>query len=95
MRAGNLKTNRPTVLYQTESSIISVASSPDGRAILGGHADGTIIRFFFDTNGATGDEDQGQQVSALSWVSISMRNRLFDRPARRAALLFARRLRTH
>ena len=69
IRAGNLRTNRATVLYTTESRVVSVASSPDGNAILGGHLDGTIIRYFFDAgqknsnNNDGNDDDQGQQVS--------------------------------
>ncbi len=45
---GNLKTNKSATLYQTESYVVSMASHLDGNAILSGHADGSINRFFFD-----------------------------------------------
>lgn len=48
MRVGNLKTNKAATLYQTESCVVGAASSPDGNAIITGHLDGSINRFFFD-----------------------------------------------
>jgi intraflagellar transport protein 172 len=50
-----LKTNKAATLYQTESCVVSAASSPDGNAIMTGHLDGSINRFFFDDgmSGAT------------------------------------------
>ena len=53
VRIGNLKTNKAATLYQTESQVISTTSSMDGNAIVTGHLDGTINRFFFD-DGASG-----------------------------------------
>ncbi|KAJ1524676.1 hypothetical protein HK096_001193, partial [Nowakowskiella sp. JEL0078] len=53
VRVGHLKTNKAATLYQTESCVISCASSPDGNAIITGHLDGAINRFFFD-DGVTG-----------------------------------------
>lgn len=52
---GNLKTNKAATLFQTESCVVSATSSPDGNAIISGHLDGTINRFFFDdgSSGAT------------------------------------------
>jgi intraflagellar transport protein 172 len=52
---GNLKTNKAATLYQTESCVVSTASSLDGNAIITGHLDGSINRFFFDDgiSGAT------------------------------------------
>ncbi|KAJ3413121.1 hypothetical protein HDV05_008517 [Chytridiales sp. JEL 0842] len=55
VRVGNLKTNKAATLYQTESCVVSAASSLDGNAIITGHLDGSINRFFFDDgiSGAT------------------------------------------
>ncbi|KAJ3074648.1 hypothetical protein HDU98_010644 [Podochytrium sp. JEL0797] len=53
VRVGNLKTNKAATLYQTESCVVSVSSSLDGNAVITGHLDGTINRFFFD-DGVTG-----------------------------------------
>jgi intraflagellar transport protein 172 len=55
VRVGNLKTNKAATLYQAESGVVSAASSPDGNAIITGHVDGSINRFFFDDglSGAT------------------------------------------
>ncbi|KAJ3125766.1 hypothetical protein HK098_008226 [Nowakowskiella sp. JEL0407] len=48
VRVGHLKTNKAATLFQTESCVISCASSPDGNAVITGHLDGSINRFFFD-----------------------------------------------
>ncbi|KAJ3290304.1 hypothetical protein HK104_006864 [Borealophlyctis nickersoniae] len=48
VRVGNLKANKAATLYQTESCVVSAASSIDGNAIITGHMDGSINRFFFD-----------------------------------------------
>ncbi|KXS17578.1 hypothetical protein M427DRAFT_121993 [Gonapodya prolifera JEL478] len=71
VRVGNLKTNKAATLYETESFVVSAASSPDGTAIMTGHLDGSIYRFYFD-DGASG-ASQGKFVSvkappfALAW----------------------------
>ncbi|TPX43982.1 hypothetical protein SeMB42_g04483 [Synchytrium endobioticum] len=48
VRVGNLKVNKAATLYQTETCVVSAASSPDGTAIITGHIDGSVNRFFFD-----------------------------------------------
>lgn len=48
VRVGNLKTNKAATLYQTESCVVSAVSNVEGNAIITGHLDGTINRFFFD-----------------------------------------------
>jgi intraflagellar transport protein 172 len=53
VRVGNLKTNKAATLYQTDSCVVSASSSPDGNAIITGHLDGSINRFFFD-DGSSG-----------------------------------------
>ncbi|KAI8804484.1 hypothetical protein BJ742DRAFT_824622 [Cladochytrium replicatum] len=71
VRVGNLKTNKAATLYQTDSCVVSCASSLDGNAVITGHLDGSINRFFFD-DGVTG-ASQGKFAShkcapyALAW----------------------------
>ncbi|KAJ3095379.1 hypothetical protein HDU97_007002 [Phlyctochytrium planicorne] len=71
VRIGNLKTNKAATLYQTDSCVVSAASSLDGNAIITGHLDGSINRFFFD-DGISG-ASQGKFAvhscapTALSW----------------------------
>lgn len=44
-----LKTNKPYSLYghPEGSYVVSLAASPDGKAIISGHLDGSIYRFTF------------------------------------------------
>ncbi|KAI9096123.1 hypothetical protein DFS34DRAFT_154359 [Phlyctochytrium arcticum] len=71
VRIGNLKTNKAATLYQTDSCVISAASSTDGHAVVTGHLDGSINRFFFD-DGISG-ASQGKFAThkcpptALAW----------------------------
>jgi len=71
VRVGNLKVNKSATLYQTDSPVISTASSPDGYAIITGHLDGSLNRFFFD-DGISG-ASQGKFAicktppTALAW----------------------------
>ena len=61
MRVGNLKTNKAATLYQTESCVVSAASSFDGNAIITGHLDGTINRFYFD-DGMSGASQVNKEI---------------------------------
>ncbi|XP_050401065.1 intraflagellar transport protein 172 homolog [Patella vulgata] len=54
VRAANTRTNKSSTIYGTESYVVSLAANPSGKGFLSGHADGSIIRFFFDDEG-TGD----------------------------------------
>lgn len=54
VRVGNLKTNKSQGLYTASSTAISCVTSPDGSAIATGHADGTIMRFYFEDADSTG-----------------------------------------
>lgn len=47
VRIGNLKTNKPSDLYQDGSAVVVLTSSPDGQAIASGHLDGSINRYWF------------------------------------------------
>eukprot|EP00042_Codosiga_hollandica_P051782 m.643612 g.643612 ORF g.643612 m.643612 type:complete len:1752 (+) comp58351_c0_seq22:791-6046(+) len=54
VRIGNMKTNKAQGLYSTNSMVVACVASVDGAAIATAHADGSIMRFFFDDTEATG-----------------------------------------
>ncbi|KAI9351150.1 hypothetical protein DFJ73DRAFT_789886 [Zopfochytrium polystomum] len=76
VRVGNLKTNKAATLYQTDSCVVSAASSIDGSAVITGHLDGSINRFFFDD--AVSGAAQGKFTThtcppnALAWSEPSI-----------------------
>ncbi|KAM3856962.1 intraflagellar transport protein 172 homolog [Vipera latastei] len=76
IRLANTKTNKSSTLYGTDSYVVSLASNVSGKGILSGHADGTIVRYFFDDEGS--GESQGKLVThpcppyALAWASNSI-----------------------
>ena len=47
VRVGQLRTNKSETLFGTENgaAVMSLAASPDGRALLSGHVDGSIFRY--------------------------------------------------
>ncbi|XP_066998302.2 intraflagellar transport protein 172 homolog [Anabrus simplex] len=73
VRSSNIKSNRTKTLYDTNSSVVSLAGNNQGTGFLSGHMDGTIIRFYvkFDQK----PERQGQVVRftsppyALAWAN--------------------------
>ncbi|XP_025050082.1 intraflagellar transport protein 172 homolog [Alligator sinensis] len=76
VRLANTKTNKSSTIYGTESYVVSLTSNVSGKGILSGHADGTIVRYFFDDEGS--GESQGKLVThpcppyALAWASTSI-----------------------
>ncbi|XP_054675420.1 intraflagellar transport protein 172 homolog isoform X4 [Grus americana] len=76
VRLANTKNNKSSTIYGTDSYVVSLTSNVSGRGILSGHADGTIVRFFFDDEGS--GESQGKLVMhpcppyALAWASNSI-----------------------
>ncbi|NXT80828.1 IF172 protein, partial [Zapornia atra] len=52
VRLANTKNNKSSTIYGTDSCVVSLASNVSGKGILSGHADGTIVRFFFDDEGS-------------------------------------------
>ena len=48
VRLGNLKTNKSATLYQIDSPCISLTNNIPGTAVLSGHLDGTLAKFYFD-----------------------------------------------
>ncbi|XP_058656852.1 intraflagellar transport protein 172 homolog isoform X2 [Ammospiza caudacuta] len=76
VRLANTKNNKSSTIYGTDSYVVSLTSNVSGRGILSGHADGTIVRFFFDDEGS--GESQGKLAVhpcppyALAWASSSI-----------------------
>ncbi|KFO82193.1 Intraflagellar transport protein 172, partial [Cuculus canorus] len=76
VRLANTKNNKSSTIYRTDSYVVSLTSNVSGKGILSGHADGTIVRFFFDDEGS--GESQGKFVVhpcppyALAWASNSI-----------------------
>ncbi|KAL3897688.1 MAG: hypothetical protein SGPRY_013001 [Prymnesium sp.] len=62
MKVGQLRSNKPATLYSTESFVVSCCANLEGTAILSGHLDHRIYRFYFD---------DAARVSLLSPLSPS------------------------
>ena len=48
MKVGQLRSNKPATLYSTDSFVVSCAHNPEGTAVISGHVDHRIYRFYFD-----------------------------------------------
>ena len=48
MKVGQLRSNKPATLYSTNSYVVSCCANPEGTAVLSGHLDERIYRFYFD-----------------------------------------------
>ncbi|XP_058274743.1 intraflagellar transport protein 172 homolog [Hemibagrus wyckioides] len=76
IRVANTKTNKSCSIYKTDSYVVSLASNVSGKGILSGHADGTVVRYFFDDEGS--GDSQGKLLThpcapyALAWGSNSI-----------------------
>ncbi|XP_026197771.1 intraflagellar transport protein 172 homolog [Anabas testudineus] len=76
VRLANTQTNKSSTIYGTESCVVSLASNVSGKGILSGHADGTVVRYFFDDEGS--GETQGKLLMhpcppyALAWGTNSI-----------------------
>ncbi|XP_047600743.1 intraflagellar transport protein 172 homolog isoform X8 [Lutra lutra] len=76
VRLANTKTNKSSTIYGTDSYVVSLTTNSSGKGILSGHADGTIVRYFFDDEGS--GESQGKLVNhpcppyALAWATNSI-----------------------
>ncbi|KAG7460913.1 hypothetical protein MATL_G00203920 [Megalops atlanticus] len=76
VRLANTKTNKSSTIYGTESYVVSLTSNVSGKGILSGHADGTVVRYFFDDEGS--GESQGKLLThpcppyALAWGANSI-----------------------
>ncbi|CAL8315982.1 unnamed protein product [Lota lota] len=73
VRLANTQTNKSSTIYGTESAVVSLASNVSGQGILSGHADGTVVRYFFGSG-----ESQGKLFVhpvppyALAWGANSI-----------------------
>ncbi|KAG7214317.1 hypothetical protein INR49_004455 [Caranx melampygus] len=76
VRLANTQTNKSSTIYGTESCVVSLASNVSGKGVLSGHADGTVVRYFFDDEGS--GESQGKLLNhpcppyALAWGANSI-----------------------
>ncbi|XP_043931402.1 intraflagellar transport protein 172 homolog isoform X2 [Protopterus annectens] len=76
VRLANTKANKSSTIYGTDSYVVSLATNVSSKGILSGHADGTIVRYFFDDEGS--GDSQGKLVThscppyALAWASSSI-----------------------
>lgn len=76
VRLANIKSNKSSTIYGTESYVVSLTSNVSGKGILSGHADGTVVRYFFDDEGS--GESQGKLFThscppySLAWAANSI-----------------------
>uniref|UniRef100_A0A665WJH9 Intraflagellar transport protein 172 homolog n=1 Tax=Echeneis naucrates TaxID=173247 RepID=A0A665WJH9_ECHNA len=76
VRLANTQTNKSSTIYGTESCVVSLAANVSGKGILSGHADGTIVRYFFDDEGS--GDSQGKLLMhpcppyAMAWGANSI-----------------------
>jgi WD40 repeat protein len=59
LRVGQLRSNKTATLFNSDSYVVSCAPSPDGNAVLSGHADGSIYRFTFEDGAGTPSSQVG------------------------------------
>ncbi|CAH1772611.1 unnamed protein product [Owenia fusiformis] len=76
IRLANVKSNKSSTLYNTDIYVVSLTMNPSGKGILSGHADGAIVRYFFDDEG-TGDSvgklcTHSCPPYALAWANNSI-----------------------
>lgn len=72
VRVAHAKNNKATTLYSSDSYVVSLTSNVAGKGVLSGHADGAVVRFFFDDEGS--GDFQGKVLThtcppyALAWA---------------------------
>ena len=49
VKIGQMKTHKPSTLYQSESYCTAMACNPTGDAVVSAHLDGTIYTFYFES----------------------------------------------
>ncbi|CAH8497562.1 unnamed protein product [Dicrocoelium dendriticum] len=73
VRAANPKTNKSSTIYNADSYVVSLAYNSSGKGFISGHADGKIIRYFFDGDGSGGTQGKvavhPTAPYALVWTS--------------------------
>ncbi|CAH8646361.1 unnamed protein product [Schistosoma rodhaini] len=76
VRAANTRTNKSSTIYNADSYVVSISANITGKGFISGHADGKIIRYFFDDDGS-GDA-QGKLTThptapyALTWAGSTI-----------------------
>ncbi|XP_078486595.1 intraflagellar transport protein 172 homolog [Ciona intestinalis] len=76
VRLANTRNNKSSTIYGTESYVVSLTNNQSGKGIISGHADGTLVRYFFDDEGS--GESQGKILThscppyALAWATSSI-----------------------
>ncbi|KAG1667872.1 Intraflagellar transport protein 172 [Nymphon striatum] len=51
VRLANVRTNKSSTAYVTENYVVSLTSSGNGKGVLSGHADNSVIRYYLDSDG--------------------------------------------
>ncbi|PNI28628.1 IFT172 isoform 8 [Pan troglodytes] len=75
VRLANTKTNKSSTIYGTESYVVSLTTNCSGKGILSGHADGTIVRYFFDDEGS--GESQGTLCGGVEQFDCCLRRSIY------------------
>ncbi|KAF8563376.1 Intraflagellar transport protein [Paragonimus westermani] len=76
VRAANTQTNKSSTIYSADSYVVSMACNTSGKGFISGHADGKIVRYFFDDEGS--GDTQGKLVThptapyALAWAGSTI-----------------------
>nr|CAB3255301.1 intraflagellar transport protein 172 homolog [Phallusia mammillata] len=76
VRLANTRTNKSSTIYGTDSYVVAITTNQSGKGVLSGHADGTLVRYFFDDEGS--GESQGKILThscppyALAWAASSI-----------------------
>ncbi|KAF5402480.1 Intraflagellar transport protein [Paragonimus heterotremus] len=76
VRAANTQTNKSSTIYNADSYVVSMACNTSGKGFISGHADGKIVRYFFDDEGS--GDTQGKLVThptapyALAWAGSTI-----------------------
>ena len=73
MKIGQMKTHKPTTIYETTSYVTAMSCNPAGDAVASAHLDGTVYVFWFE------NADRGAHLIirhscvpfALAWVNLT------------------------
>ncbi|KER27764.1 hypothetical protein T265_05253 [Opisthorchis viverrini] len=76
VRAANTKTNKSSTIYNADSYVVSMSLNNSGKGFVSGHADGKIVRYFFDDEGS--GDTQGKLTThptapySLTWAGSTI-----------------------
>ncbi|XP_075811722.1 intraflagellar transport protein 172 homolog [Microtus pennsylvanicus] len=57
-----LAEGKSSTIYGTDSYVVALTTNCSGKGILSGHADGTIVRYFFDDEGSGESQHRGSRL---------------------------------